>query len=54
VPAVLRNDVFVAELAGMGEDGRAVALEVLAELDPGRRLGEQPFEPGFAFLEGLC
>jgi hypothetical protein len=50
-PAVLRDDAFRPELAGMREDRSAVAFEVLAVLDPGRRLGEQLFEPGLAFLE---
>jgi hypothetical protein len=31
----LRHDAFEAELAGMGEDGRAVALDMLIELHAG-------------------
>jgi hypothetical protein len=38
-------------LQGMSGDGGAVALYVLAVLDPCRRLGEQLFEPGLALLE---
>jgi hypothetical protein len=41
VLAVLRDDAFATQLAGMREDGRAVALNVLAELDCGPRIGEQ-------------
>jgi hypothetical protein len=43
---VFGNDALGAELAGMRKDGRAVTLQMLAVLDPRRRLGEQPFEPG--------
>jgi hypothetical protein len=38
--AVFRHDALAPEIAGMGEDGRAVAIEVLAVLDPGPRPGE--------------
>jgi hypothetical protein len=38
--AVLRNDALNAELAGMREDGRTVALEMLAVLDTGRGFAE--------------
>jgi hypothetical protein len=31
----LRHDAFEAELAGMGEDGRAVAFDILIEPDAG-------------------
>jgi hypothetical protein len=48
---VLRHDALGAELAGMREDGRAVALQVLAILDPGRRLGEELRESGLALLK---
>jgi hypothetical protein len=51
VLAVLGDDALGPELAGMGEDRRAVAFEVLAVADPGRRLGEQPFEPGLPLRE---
>jgi hypothetical protein len=34
----LRDDTFEAELAGMGEDGRAVALDMLVEPDAGAGL----------------
>jgi hypothetical protein len=53
VHAVLRDDAFATQLAGMREDGRAVALNVLAELDAGPRIGEQPFEPRLALIERL-
>jgi hypothetical protein len=36
----------------MGEDGRAVALDVLSEQDPGRGLGDQPLEPRLAGIKG--
>jgi hypothetical protein len=36
---VLRDDALKAELAGVREDGRAVAVEVPAIVDPGRGLG---------------
>src|SRR6202035_549456 len=49
--AVLRDDALAADLAGMGEDRRAVAFEVFAVLDPRRGLGEEPFEPSLALLE---
>ena len=49
--AVLRDNALKAELACMRKDRRAVALDVLSELDPGRRLGEQLFEPGLARVE---
>src|SRR5262249_34792318 len=35
----LAHDAFEAELAGMGEDSRAVALDVLIEPDAGASLG---------------
>ena len=35
----LRDDTFEAKLAGVGEDGRAVALDVLVEPDAGLGLG---------------
>jgi hypothetical protein len=41
-------DTYSAELAGMGEDRRAVALEVLAVLDPRRGAGEDLGEPALA------
>ena len=36
---MLRDDALAAELAGMRKDGRPVALEVLAVLDPGGCFG---------------
>jgi hypothetical protein len=38
---MLGDNAFESELAGVREDGDAVALNVLAELDPGPRPGEQ-------------
>src|SRR5262249_61000262 len=35
----LRDDAFEAHLAGMGEEGRAVALDMLVEPDAGAGLG---------------
>src|ERR1700686_2309848 len=49
--AVLRDDAFGAEPAGMREDGRAVALNVLAILDSRRRLREELCQLGLALLE---
>jgi hypothetical protein len=51
VVAVLGYNALQTALAGMGEDGRTVALEVLSELDPERRFVEQLFEPGLAGIE---
>jgi hypothetical protein len=48
---VFRDDALRAELAGMGEDRRAIALEVLAVLDPGRSVGEELGKPALALLE---
>jgi hypothetical protein len=39
---------FEAHLAGMGEDGRAVALDMLVEPDAGARLGYDRCEHGLA------
>jgi hypothetical protein len=41
-------DAFAAEFARVREDGRAVALKVLAILNPGGRLAEELFEPSLA------
>jgi hypothetical protein len=51
--SVLGHDAFEAELAGALEDDHAVTLHVLVELDAGRRLGEQRFEPCLARVQGL-
>jgi len=42
---------FASQLAGVGEDCRAVALKVLAVLDPGQCTCEELFEPCLALLE---
>jgi hypothetical protein len=49
--AVLRDDALATQLAGMRENRRAVALNVLAELDSGPRIGEQLCQLGLALLE---
>jgi hypothetical protein len=49
---VLRHDALRTKAAGVREDGRAVALKVLAVLDPGRSLGEEFGEPALTLLEG--
>jgi hypothetical protein len=36
------NDAFEAESAGMGEDGRAIALDMLIEPDAGTGAGTKP------------
>src|SRR5262249_22760718 len=38
----LRGNAFEAELAGMGEDGRAVTLDMLVEPDAGAGVGTEP------------
>jgi hypothetical protein len=53
VISVLGDDAFKPEPAGVVEDGLAVALDMLVELDAGRRLCEQPFEPRPAHMQGL-
>jgi hypothetical protein len=49
--AVLRNDALAAELAGVGKDRRAVALQMLAILDPGPGLAEQFLQSCLALLK---
>ena len=44
----LRHDPFKPHLAGMGEDGRAVALDVLVEPDAGSGLGHDRCKRGLA------
>src|SRR5262249_27419945 len=44
----LRDNAFEAKLAGMGEDGRAVAFDMLVEPDAGAGLGHDRREPGLA------
>jgi hypothetical protein len=50
--AVFRYDALRTELAGMGEDRRAVALQVLAVLDARRSVGEELGQPVLALPEG--
>src|SRR5215831_16316 len=50
----LRDNAFEAELAGMGEDGRAVALHVLVEPDAGAGLGHARCERGLADLKRIA
>src|SRR5215831_14045845 len=45
---------FEAHLAGMGEDGRAVALGMLVEPDAGAGLGHDRCERGLADLKRIA
>ena len=49
----LRRDAFEPELAGMGEDGRAIALDMLVEPDTGAGLGQDRCERGLADLKRI-
>jgi hypothetical protein len=55
VPRVLslRHDAFEPHLAGMGEDGRAVAFDMLVEPDTGASLGHDRCERGLADLKRI-
>ena len=44
----LRDDAFESHLAGVGEDSRAVALDMLVEPDAGAGLGHRRCERGLA------
>jgi hypothetical protein len=51
---VLRDDALEAQLAGVLEDGRPVAVDVLVELDPGAcGLTQEMLEPPPALLQWL-
>src|SRR5262245_52070286 len=50
----LRHDAFQAHLAGVGEDGRAVALNMLVEPDAGAGLGHDRRERGLADLKRIA
>src|SRR5262249_43088031 len=50
----LRDDAFEAKLAGMGEDGRAVALRVLVEPYAGAGLGHNRRGRGLADLKRIA
>ena len=45
---LLGHDAFEPHLAGMGEDGRAVAFNMLVEPDAGTRLGHDGCERSLA------
>jgi hypothetical protein len=49
----LRHDTFEAGLAGVLKHGRAVALDMLVELDAGASLGHDRCEGGLADLERI-
>src|SRR5262249_26893116 len=49
----LRDNAFKPELAGMDEDGRAVALDMLVEPDAGPSLGHDRCERGLADLKRI-
>ena len=51
---MLRDDTFKPHLAGMGEDGRAVALDMLIEPDAGAGLGHDRCERGLADLKRIA
>jgi hypothetical protein len=48
------HNAFEAELAGMGEDGGAVALDMLIEPDAGAGLGHDRGERGLADLKRIA
>jgi uncharacterized protein YjbI with pentapeptide repeats len=50
----LRDDAFEAQLAGMGEDGLAVAFDMLGEPDAGAALGHDRCERGLADLKRIA
>src|SRR5262245_4921057 len=50
----LRDDAFEAKLAGVGKDGRAVALDMLIEPDAGAGLGYDRCECGLANLKRIA
>src|SRR5262249_25384389 len=50
----LRHDAFEPQLAGVGEDGRAVALDVFVEPDAGAGLGYDRCERGLADLKRIA
>src|SRR5262249_22186185 len=50
----LRHNAFEANLAGMGEDGRAVALDMLVEPDAGAGLGYDRCERALADLKWMA
>ena len=50
----LRHDAFESHLAGVGEDGRAVAFHVFVEPDAGAGLGHDRRERGLADFERIA
>jgi hypothetical protein len=50
----LRDNGFEAKLAGVGEDGRAVALDMLIEPDAGAGLGHDRCECSLADLKRIA
>jgi len=50
----LRDDALKTHLAGVGEDGRAVALHVFVESDAGAGLGHDRRERGLADLKWIA
>src|SRR5215813_14088447 len=50
----LRDNAFETKLAGMGENGRAVALHVFVEPDAGLGLGHDRCERGLADLKRIA
>jgi hypothetical protein len=52
VIAALRDDALATEPAGVGEDGCAVAVEVLAVADAGWHLGDQLLETRLPLRSG--
>jgi hypothetical protein len=49
----LRDDAFKPHLAGMGEDGRAVAFHMFVEPDAWAGLGQHHFQRGLAALQRI-
>src|SRR5262249_24950068 len=49
----VRHDAFESHLAGVGEDGRAVALDMLVEPDAGASLGQDRCERGLTDLKRI-
>jgi hypothetical protein len=50
----LRDNAFEAELASVGEDGRAIPLDVLVEPDAGASLGQHARKRGLADLKRIA
>src|SRR6516165_3294733 len=50
----LRYGAFEPHLAGMGEDGRAIAFDMLVEPDAGARLGQHARKRGLADLKRIA